>query len=113
LITMYKFFKVPGRLGKVKSIRIYATLAVIFAALAAIGFVPLPSHVFCPLEVQARHAASVYVYVEGFLDKVLVRPGDHVAKGQLLAQLHSLDLEKKIAELTGQRNIYTKQLEGL
>jgi putative peptide zinc metalloprotease protein len=111
--TMYKFFKVPGRLGKVKSVRIYATLAVIAAIVAGIGFVPLPSHVFCPLEVQARNADPVYVSVDGILDQVTVRPGDKVIEGQLLAQLHSVELDYEIAELNGKRNVAEKQLEGL
>ena len=45
-------------------------------------FVPLPSHVYCPLEVQARGAESVYVVDDGILDEVLVRPGDQVTEGQ-------------------------------
>jgi putative peptide zinc metalloprotease protein len=113
LWTMYKFFKVPGRLGKVKSIRIYATLVVIAAAIAAFLFVPLPSHVYCPLEVQARHAASVYVPHEGFLEKILVKPGDQVTEGQILAQLQNIEVDYDIAKLTGQRNVYAKQLQGL
>ncbi len=113
LWQMYKFFKVPGRLGKVKSVRIYGTLAVIAAVITGIGFVPLPSHVYCPLEVQARHAASIYVPVDGILEKVFVRPGDQVSKGQLLAQLDNIDVDIKIAELTGQRDVYAAQLKGL
>ena len=74
---------------------------------------PLPSHVYCPLEVQARDAESVYCRVDGILDKVLVRPGDQVNEGQLLAQLHNIDVDITIAELTGQRDVYRAQLEGL
>jgi putative peptide zinc metalloprotease protein len=113
LWNVYKFFKVPGRLGKVKSLRIYATLAVIAAAIAGIGFVPLPSHVYCPLEVQARNAKSVYVSVDGILEKTFVRPGDKVTEGQLLAQLKNIDVDIKIDELTGQRNVFQAQLKGL
>src|SRR3954454_7651328 len=91
LWNLYKFFSVPGRLGKVKSIRVYATLLVITGAIVGIGFVPLPSHVYCPLEVQARDAKSVYVTtVDGILEKTFVQPGDRVTKGQLLAQLSNI-----------------------
>lgn len=113
LWQMYKFFSVPGRLGKVKSLRIYATLFVLTAAIVAIGFVPLPSHVYAPLEVQARDADSVYVKVDGILDKVFVKPGDQVTAGQPLAQLRNIDVDLKIDELTGQRNVYEAQLRGL
>ncbi len=113
LWSLYKFFKVPGRLGDVKRVRVYATLAVIFGAILCIGFIPLPAHVYCPLEVQARHASSVYVKVDGILEKVFVHPGDHVVEGQPLAQLRSIDVELAIAKLVGQRDVYQTQLEGL
>lgn len=113
LVKMYRFFKVPGRLGKVSRVRIYATVTVILAALVGIGFVPLPSHVYCSLEVQARNAASVYVAVDGVLEKTFVRPGDKVVEGQPLAQLHNIDVDISIADLTGQLNLNAAQLEGL
>jgi putative peptide zinc metalloprotease protein len=113
LVKVYKFFKVPGRLGKVKRLRMYGTLALLAAVFAAAFFVPLPSHVYAPLEVQARDAASVYVSVDGILEKVEVRPGDHVSEGQVLAQLHNIDVDLSIAELTGQRDVYEAQLAGL
>src|SRR5436190_5603641 len=111
--NVYKFFSVPGRLGKVKSLRIYATLSVITAAIVGFGFVPLPSHVYCPLEVQARKADSVYVWQDGILEKTFVQPGDHVTKGQLLAQLKNVDVDFDIEKLTGQRNVFQAQLQGL
>jgi putative peptide zinc metalloprotease protein len=113
LWNMYKFFSVPGRLGKVKSLRIYATLAVIFSAIAGILFVPLPSHVYCPVEVQARGAKSVYVWQDGILEKTFIQPGDQVKEGQLLAQLKNVDVEFDIEKLTGQRNVFQAQLQGL
>jgi putative peptide zinc metalloprotease protein len=113
LYNVYKFFKVPGRLGKVKSLRIYATLLVITAAIIGILAVPLPSHVYCPLEIQARDARSVYVTVNGILEKAFVKPGDVVTEGQPLAQLSNIDVDIKITELTGQRNVYDVQLQGL
>jgi putative peptide zinc metalloprotease protein len=112
-VKMYKFFKVPGRLGKVKRVRMYATLAVIAAAIAAICFVPLPSHVYAPLEVQPRGAAPVYISVDGTLDEIFVEAGDDVKRGAPLAQLRNIDIELAIAELVGQSNMYEAQLESL
>jgi putative peptide zinc metalloprotease protein len=113
LWNLYKFFKVPGRLGDVKRARVYATLVLIIGAIVGIGLVPLPSHVYCPLEVQARKADWVYAAVDGILEKVSVHPGDQVKEGQQLAQLRNIDTEIRIAELTGQRNVFATQLEGL
>ncbi len=112
-VTLYKFFAVPGRLGKVNRTRMYATLALIVILLGGVFFVPLPSHVYCPLEVQARDAESVYVEVDGILDQILVKPGDKVEKGQLLAQLRNMSVDFAIADLTGQQKVFEAQLEGL
>lgn len=113
LWNVYKFFKVPGRLGKVKSLRVYGTLAILFGAIIGIGFIPLPSHVYCPLEVQARYAEWAYVKTDGTLEKVKMRPGDHVEAGQLLAELRSIEVDLAIAELTGQRDVLQTKLDGL
>jgi putative peptide zinc metalloprotease protein len=113
LVKMYQFFRIPGRLGKVKRWRMYTTLAVVGGVLAAVFLIPLPSRVYAPLEVQARQAASVYVEVEGLLEKVSVQPGDKVTKDQHLAQLSSIDVDLAIADLEGERNAYQAQLAGL
>jgi putative peptide zinc metalloprotease protein len=113
LWNVYKFFKVPGRLGKVSSVRLYSTMAVIFGAIIAVGFVPFPSHVYAPLEVQARHADLVYVGFDGILEKVNVRPGQQVKQGDLLAELRNIDIDIDISKFTGKRDVFRAQLEGL
>lgn len=112
-VNLYKFFKVPGRLGKVKRWRMYTTLGLLAALLAAALFIPLPSHIYCPLEVQARGAASVYVNQPGILEEVFVKPGDVVQQGQPLAQLSDFALDVTIAEREGQRDSYVEQLRSL
>lgn len=112
-VNLYKFFKVPGRLGKVKRWRMYTTLGLLAALVAGVLFIPLPSHIYCPLEVQARGAASVYVDQPGILEEVFVKPGDVVQQGQPLAQLSDFSLEVTIAEREGQRDSYIEQLKSL
>ncbi len=113
LVNGYKFFKVPGRLGKVVRWRMYTTLGVLAAVVAGVLLIPLPSHIYCALEVQPRGAVSVYVEQPGILEGVYVQPGDPVEAGQLLAELSDLSLESTIAELTGQRDAYESQLKSL
>lgn len=113
LVQLYKFFKVPGRLGKVKRWRMYTTLGLIAAVVGAVLLVPLPSHVYCSLVVQPRGADSIYVAVDGILEEVLVQPGDQVEKDQPLAQLSNIDVDISIADLAGQQKIYETQLQGL
>ncbi len=113
LVKLYKFFKVPGRLSKVKRWRMYATIGVIVAVVVGVMLIPLPSHIYCSLEVQARDAATVYAEVDGILAAVYVEPGDHVDEGQLLAQLRNIDVDIAIADLEGQERVYQAQLDGL
>src|SRR5215471_5301219 len=76
LWSVGKFFYIPGRLEEVKKPRLYATLAVVAVILAAFLFLPLPYHVFCPLEVQPYRADEVYVgEVGGQLQQIHVKAG--------------------------------------
>ena len=96
-IKLYKFFSVPGRIHKVKKPRMYATLAGLGLIVAAFVYVPLPHAVFCPLEIQVRDAANVYVTVPGTLEEIKVQPGDNRAKGAELATLSNVELDQEIA----------------
>ena len=111
--AVYKFFRVPGRWSKVKRVRMYASLALLTAAVAALLFIPLPSRVYAPFELQPRGAESVYVEVPGRLIEIGVEPGQLVKKGQLIAKLENIDLEYAVEQLRGQRDAYQAQLEGL
>jgi len=112
-VNLFKFFKVPGRLGKVERWRMYTTLGLITAAVLGVLMIPLPSHIYCSLVVQPRGADSVYVEQDGILEEVFAKPGDRVEKGQPLAQLSNIDIDISIADLQGQREVYQAQLEGL
>jgi len=110
---LYKFFYVPGRWYKVKKPRMYATLGAIGLLVAAFVYLPLPYHVISTLETRALDAGTVYVTVPGKLEEVLVRPGDRVNEGDLLARLTSFDLELEIEGLKGQRDQYREELDKL
>ena len=115
LYKMGKFFYVPGRIDKVKKPRMFATLGVLALLLAALFFVPLPHRVTCPLEIELRDDAIVYVTLPegGRLDEILVVPGQEVREGQLLAVLSSVDVDLEIARLEGQCGQYEAQRDSL
>ena len=113
LQKVYKFFKVPGRMRKVKKVRMYATLLVLVGFVSGVLLIPFPSSVLCDFELQPRGAASVYVEVEGTLKEILVEPGQKVEAGEVLARLENIDLEIEIAHLRGQRNATRAQLDSL
>ncbi len=96
LYQVGKFFYVPGRLDKVKKPRMYATLGILAAVVAAVLFLPLPHSVMATLEVQPRDAAQVWVDVPGGgkLVAVYVKPGQRVTTGQPLALLENVELAR-------------------
>ncbi len=113
LWSLWKYFRVPGRMEQVEKKPFRITLAVVAAVVAFVLFVPLPYRVFCSLNVEARDAKTVYVEVPGTLKAVYVRPGDHVKKGKVLAELENYDLEVSISELQGRRDQLQSQLDSL
>ena len=114
LWKLYKYFKVPGRLGKVKRWRFVTSLLVILAVLGGIASVPMPSYVYSSFIVQPRDADGVFVLVDGALDSIPegIKPGVQVVKGQELARLSNLALEATVTELESQRNILLERLRS-
>ncbi|MEM9587688.1 MAG: hemolysin D [Planctomycetota bacterium] len=104
IIQTYKFIRTPGRLAKVKRGRLLATLGIVGAVLAAVCFIKLPHHVDCAFEVQAREAGKVYAGVPGRI-KSTVKPGTRVKVGDTLAELENPDLEIRLVDLNGEREV--------
>jgi putative peptide zinc metalloprotease protein len=110
---VYKFFSVPGRWSKVKKLRMYATLLILFGLVAAALFIPFPSSVWCLFELQPHDATSIYVEVEGTITRPTIRPGKKVQSGDLIAELENVDLQREVVRLQGERAAYLVQLENL
>ncbi|TWT30243.1 putative peptide zinc metalloprotease protein YydH [Posidoniimonas corsicana] len=113
LVKLYKYFKVPGRMAKVKKLRMLASFAIAGAVIAGVLLIPLPSAVFCPAELKAHAPADVYTETPGILTSIDVQPGQVVRAGDRLATLSNVDNELKIERLRGQIEQYTAQMENL
>ncbi|MCA9239196.1 MAG: biotin/lipoyl-binding protein [Planctomycetales bacterium] len=113
LVKLYQYFKVPGRWAKVKKVRMLISFAVVAAAIAAVMLAPIPRSIYCPVELVAQNGTDVYVEAPGVLQSVVVKPGQRVNEGDLLAVLSNPDNELRIVELTGQIERYQTQLEDL
>jgi putative peptide zinc metalloprotease protein len=111
--AVWKFFRVPGRLSKVKRLRFYTSLLLLATAVGALFFIPFPSRVWAPFELQPHDAANVYVKVPGQLVELGVKAGDRVKKGDLIARLVNSDLQMQMAQLEGDRDTYRAQVESL
>lgn len=110
---LVKFFHVPGRVYRVKHTRLSATLGGLAVLGAAALFVPLPSAVYCSLEIKPRDATAVYVDVPGRLQQIHVIAGQQVDAGSPLAELTNLDVDMAVARLTGERDGLRAQLASL
>jgi multidrug resistance efflux pump len=75
--------------------------------------VPLPHSVTCPVRIQARQAAVVYVEIPGILETMHVQPGARVTAGQPLVTLRDADLALAVAQLENQRRDFACRLDGL
>ncbi|MFO7907604.1 MAG: hemolysin D [Pirellulaceae bacterium] len=98
-----KFFYMPGRMHKVKRVRMVASLAVVAVLIAVFFFVPLPFHVGCEFDVKPRNATTVYAAVAGQLIRVTdaLDAGVRVQAGTVLAELENVDLELSVSRLEG------------
>jgi putative peptide zinc metalloprotease protein len=112
LWQMGKFFYMPGRMHKVKKVRVAISLAVVVGVIAAIVLVPLPHSVKCTFEVGPRDAASIYVDVPGRVEEILVKEGQRVTAGQTLVQLSNPEMEIRVAKLKGRRDVTLAQIDS-
>jgi putative peptide zinc metalloprotease protein len=79
--------------------RIGASLLVVAAVAAAALAIPLPLHVYAPFLIEPHGVVHVYSSVPGTLSELLVEPGSHVDRGQLLMRLTDPDKERQYREL--------------
>ncbi|MGI9457299.1 MAG: hemolysin D, partial [Aeoliella sp.] len=112
LWKLVKYFKVPGRLGKVKRWRFITTLAIVSVVIAGVVSIPLPSYVYSSLVVQPRDADAVFIRVDGTLEAIAegVKPGAWVEAGQELARLRNVELESAIVALKGEQAVLVERL---
>jgi putative peptide zinc metalloprotease protein len=110
---IWRFLKVPGRRDQVKAFNLVSTIAVVAAVIAAVALIPLPQRVWCGAELRPDDAETVYVTEEGRLEELLVRAGDPVQEGDVLARLSNVDLDLEIADLEGQAAQFRARFQSL
>jgi putative peptide zinc metalloprotease protein len=102
LWQLAKFFYLPGRMHKVKRHRVMASLGVVAALVGVFLYVPLPFHITAGFHVKPRDAVTIYAAVDGRLDEIRVRPGQHVEQGEVIAVLDNIELKLNMLSLEGQ-----------
>ena len=81
-----------------------AGAAGIAAVLLVLLVWPVPDRITANMVIEGRIRQVVTAPFEGFIGQVLVRPGEHVARGQLLARLDDRDLKLEQARYRSERD---------
>lgn len=112
VIQTWKFCRTPGRLSKVKRTPLLITVGVFATVIGAVCYIPLPHHIDCAFEVRPSHAGAVYAGTPGRIEWT-IEPRTQVKKGEPVAQLVNPDLEIRLAELRGEEQVASVQLENM
>ena len=81
---------------QMRPLRRRLAIAGLALAAGAAGFVPVPSAVLAPAEIVPAEPAVVRSALDGVVDRVLVRPSQTVAAGEVLVQLDPRRLQAQL-----------------
>lgn len=86
------------RLERHRGRAVAATVGLTAAILFLLQVIPFPSHFRAPGVLQARERTEIANQTAGYLEKLLVPPGNRVTRGQPLLALKSQELEIQLAD---------------
>ncbi len=87
--------------------KLVTALVLLVLVLAAV--VPIPARIKSAVEVKALHARTVVPPFTGYLETVLVKPGDRVQTGQVMATMDTSSLALELSENEARLTAYTVQ----
>ncbi len=90
--------------------RTFAALAAILLAAAALKFIPAAFALHAKATLQPKLRQHTFAPLDGTVQKIHVRHGQHVEVGQLLVELRNTDLDVSLADVVGQRTAAGEQL---
>ncbi len=93
-----KFIRTPGRLRKVKKVRVTAFAVATIAIVAAVLAIPTPLRVQGTFVLRLANPEIVYAEVEGQLVELDVKNGQWVTKDTVLAKLRNPQKQKELLE---------------
>lgn len=111
--SLYQFFKIPGRIQRIKMKRLLPTLAICIGLVVLIGVVPFPHHVICAFTIRPHGSQTLYVKHDAVLKKVHVVPGQKVAAGDLLAELENLESLLKFSKLKSDGDEIKSEIQSI
>src|SRR5262249_52079135 len=112
LFRLCKNIHKRGRLPDMNSVRVTISSIVVAGIVLFFFLVPLPVSRVRDLglvQVNQEKVDKAIVEEPGILEQILVRDGDHVQEGQLLAVFRNLDLENELLEKQTDKDINESQ----
>jgi putative peptide zinc metalloprotease protein len=106
IFQITKFVRQPGRMRKVKKARAAAWFAGAAAVVAGILLIPTPLRVKGTFVIMPAQPATIYADTPGRMVQLLVRDGEMVKEGQLLAVLSNLDKLKEREQHQMEQAVY-------
>jgi len=95
---LYKYMSVPGRLHQVKKIRFVVVLVLLVGLIGGVLLYPFPHYLRCSVVVLPEKLETVWIRQSGKLETCLVKPGDAVTAGEVLAMLSDVDLNLRLLQ---------------
>jgi putative peptide zinc metalloprotease protein len=102
----------PLRRGELRAGRLVLATAISLITLAGILSLRVNYYVAAPLVLLPENAARVYATTAGTLNSVLPA-GQHVTRGEPIAQLSNTDIELELARLEGEHRLRQMRVEHL
>jgi putative peptide zinc metalloprotease protein len=103
-----------GRIPDMKPLRVTISACVVAALLALFFFLPLPiSRVRQTglVEIEPGKVLPVYLHVQGRLEKILVREGQEVKKGTVLAEFSNLEMQRNEEDERGKYIVMARKYQ--
>ncbi|MEM6468540.1 MAG: HlyD family efflux transporter periplasmic adaptor subunit [Planctomycetota bacterium] len=112
-VKYWKNIRNTATKGRFSRSRLSISVGVAFAALMAIGFLPLPGWTTLPMQVDFDKPANVFSRVGGVLKDICIMEGETVERGQVLAILSDPETESACRELLQEINKLETEIRSL
>jgi putative peptide zinc metalloprotease protein len=105
-------FREPRIARRGRSRRMLLVALAMLGSGVLIGMIPVSRHVRAPVVLEPANASRMHVVVPGTLTR-FANIGQHVDKGDVIAQLENAELERDVVSLRGERNVRQLHVEQL
>ncbi|WP_417378007.1 biotin/lipoyl-binding protein [Gimesia sp.] len=109
VFNIYKIIAAP-RAEPMNYFKVSATLTVAAALILGILLIPVPMHFEAPFIIEGYDVREVRTTGSGRLEKVYVEPGQHVVKGQKLANIVNIEKQDELRQLNTDREIQMDEI---